>query len=242
MTGIACTQFGGGSSKASASISISGPNKITGAAGSTPVNLTTEGLIDWYTIINSTDGIAAPRLDSAVSNHAKVLGGWLRRGFKWFGPVGTVTFSNNAASVFGVSSSLGDDDCLSGIRLANLVTGVTIMPLINANNALAFNGWGWRLEAPGSSKVNRTLNIYFGFSSGGAATNNQLQITARVADGTAADQIVNLSPGAIGFAFYKMTIVYRTASFFVPLIVAASVIQNSGDTSTQVGFQAATLQ
>lgn len=216
------------------SMSIGTPVNVT--TNPTNVNVSTEGTKDWF--VNAGDTSIVPA-DSDTTIHWKILGGWIRRAFAWWGPTGTITIASNAASVFSITSNIGDDACLGGTRTANFLSASQTCTQLTANNSLAFSNWGFRIGAL-AGKTSRTLKVYFLFSSGGVATNNQLQITAHMEDGSVADVTKTLSPGVAGILFYTVSITFNASDEGVPMFVNFNVIQNTGDSGTRIGFQAAT--
>lgn len=239
--GIARTQVQQPVPGASGSLSITGPT----AAGVTAVNLSTEGTRDWY-CKSGFNSINDRYIDSSTTEHWKLgaNGGFIRSLFHWFGPSGTFTLVAGAASPkFTFTSNQGDDATLGGTASTNFINGVAINgPLMTANNGAVklTPGWGFQLGALGSKNV-RQFKIYFRFSpSGVTPANAALNITAHLIDGSAGDQTVNLQPGVTGLQDYVVTIAFRTSQEAIPMLVTFNVAQAAPDSSTQIGFYAAT--
>jgi hypothetical protein len=216
------------------SLSIAAPINVT--VNPTAVNVSTEGVKDWFVLAGD---VAIVPADSDTAVHWKLLGGWIRKSFAWWGPTGTITLSSNAASVFSITTNIGDDACLGQTRTTNFLSADQHASQLTANNGLAFSNWGFRIGAL-AGIASRTLKIYFLFSSGGVATDGQCQITARLEDGSVADVTRTLTPGVAGILFYTVAITFKASAEGVPLFVNFNVIQNTGDSGTRIGFQAAT--
>lgn len=242
--GIAKTQLtnpalgGGGGSDLGGTVIFHAP---TTAAVLTDVNVSTLGTLDWFAYI-SQGSFGDWVNDTPAGIHAKVRGGNIRRSFKYWGPNGTMLAANQVDSNWRLTSVIGDDSCLGALtRLNNFLNNSVGYVMVSANNALAYSNWGFAFEALSGLSLLHRLDILLMFKSGGAATNNQLLVQARLAGSDTDSGSVTLTPGNTNKTFYRIQIDFKANGPGVPLYVSANVIQNTGDTATAVGFQSAIL-
>lgn len=236
--GIAQTQVTSGAAGGAGAILLNAP-QVVGVA--TPVNLSTEGALDWYCKAGF-GGLNDNNVDTASTEHWKLRGGFIRNLFHWFGPSATYAGAAGGASPkFTFTSILGDDACLGSAMNANFLNSVAITgPVLSANTNTQYSNWGFRVGAY-AGKGLRRLKVYFRFSpSGVVAANSALQITAHLEDGSAADVTVTLQPITVGFKEYTIQTQFQAASEVVPFLLTFNVIEAVGDNSIQIGFYAAT--
>jgi hypothetical protein len=114
------------------------------AIGSQPLNLVTEGTIDWFYPLVTTNPV------DAAPVHAKGIGGWIMKSFRWLlnGGATLSTFSSGL-----LSSAAASDDTSNGSTLSSNTTGVLI-----TQNA---NGYGYAFRVP-ADRAQRVLRLYAG--------------------------------------------------------------------------------
>lgn len=243
--GIAKTQItnpaniGGGSGGGSGSILF---QNLSIAGILTPVNLSAEGSIDFFAYIAQANNGDWTN-DATTGLHSKIVGGYLRRNFAYFGPTGTLIEVNQTDSNWQMTTTIGDDANLGATAGNQFLNASRAYTSYQANNTLlnVTPGWGWRISAPGVSSGTRTLRTYFAFKSGGVQTTNQLQFTARLSDGSAPDQVVTVSPNTINKIFYRLDCTFQVGSSGALLFLSAQGLENVIDAGMLLGFQAATL-
>lgn len=235
----------GGVTIAASGATVPGAISITktenlGGVGSTPINVTTEGTKDWLSIGSAISIAALNTFTSGV--HSKVLGGWIGRSFLAWGPNGTVAAFNTPSTPWTFTSNIGDDAVQGNVLDGqNILNAINLAVGYSSNSAsLISGGFGFRFEVPATTTT-RNCNIYLAFKSGGTQTGNSFNITARLADGSAADQTLTFSPGDTNFHFYKINIQFNAGSTVVPLIVNCYATQAVGDSFTDIAFGAITL-
>lgn len=208
----------------------------TGGVGSTPVNLSTEGAKDFLGI--GSGALTDIFTSSAANVHSKLLGGWIRSSFRVWGPLSTVAPTSSTNTPWTFTTTIGDDDVPGGTFGNNLLSAVNFAAGEFSNTStLVAGGWGFKFEVPASS-TSRTCSLYIGVNSGGAATNTNFVLTARLADGSATDKTFTITPGVTGLQWYKVTITYQSGGAWVPLIVEFAVQQQNGDSGTLFFFAA----
>jgi len=205
----------------------------------TPVDLSKEGVRDWFCFQSLTE---SGKLDHfAQSIHAKLLGGFIQTQlFNYWGNRSHFSFSDETDSLWEMSATITDSHLGSVARTNNPLRASRRYTNIKAVGFATSSDWGFAF-AVRAGKTQRTLNLYFMFSSGDESITNALEITARLEDNPAVDQSLLISPTQVGKQFYKVPIVFRADSEGTLLRVMATVIQQTGDKGTQIGFQAATL-
>lgn len=204
----------------------------TGAVGSTPINLSTEGAVDWYAITGTSYALPAD-----ATSHSKVMGGWLKKFFYCAGPLGTI--ANNSGSTttpWTWTTTAGDDDTAATATVDNnILNGLNNAGGLrsNTNASIITGGFGFHSIAPGKAGT-RTLNLYIGFQSGAAATNNSMVISAKLADDSATPRTLTITPGDVNTHWYKVTITYNGSAGAVPLVFSVMASQQTPDTNTFV--------
>jgi hypothetical protein len=207
---------GGGGSGGGGSVTVPGHLTISGpAAIVSPVNLTTLGIVDWFTPVNN-----ATPLHLQTTPHKKMFGYGFLEHWWVYGPSGFSSFT--ATTTTSVSSTASDD------ATNNPLTNYNSFALIyNSGAGLVGYGWAIRVRARQGS---RTLKLgIHGFS--GAFT-----ITAHLSDASAPDvsTVFTVAPSASDEK--EFTIAYNAASDNEVLTVTCLLTSNSGGGGPNVGM------
>ena len=178
------------------------------------INLSTEGVSDWFAPANSVSG----------NYHSKMLGGQMAKSFDWVA-AGQILFTQTGS--FSVSSIPSDD--ASGLGLTSLTNDQGVL-----TSSASLKGFGFRLRAPASSTAVRTLKIYC------SSFSTAFTLTAHLSDGSAADVTDTVDVGSDGYNYFVWTVTYQAARDGQEVEVSALVSTNYGFTPN-VKFVAATL-
>lgn len=202
----------------------------------TPVSLDEEGKRDWMCLQSiNEDGVFGDNI------HSKLAGGCIEaQMFNYRGDPAHFIVSNESDSLWAMTSK---NDCHIGRfsrRGANPLIGSRRYFQLKVVGFREYRDCGFAL-AVRAGQTERTLNLYFMFSSGDEATGNQLEITTQLEDRAAGDRSYLISPMQTGKQFYKLPITFRADVNGILLRVMATLLQKTADPGTQVGFQAATL-
>lgn len=233
----------GGVTVAASNTGVAGAISITktenvGGVGSTSINLSNEGAVDWFTVTGSSYA-----LPTTSTSHGKVTGGWLKLFFYSVGPLGTISNAFGSSTTPWLwTTTLGDDDTAGSVTFGNnRLNAVNNASGLRSNDAvdLISGGFGFKTQVPAKSTT-RTLNLYIGFQSGSVATNNSLVISAKLADDSATPQTLTITPGDVNTHWYKVSITFNGSAGSVPLCVSVLASQLTADTNTFVYFGAAT--
>jgi hypothetical protein len=203
----------------------------------TPVNLDEEGRRDWMCLqsINEDSGIFGDNI------HSKLAGGCIEAAlFNYRGDPSHFIVSNESDSLWAITSK---NDCHTGSFSRRGVN-----PLISSRRYVQLKVIGFReyldcgfALAVRAGQTERTLNLYFMFSSGDESPTNQLEVTTQLEDRAAADRSYLIAPMQTGKQFYKLPITFRADVDGILLRVMVTLLQKTADPGTQIGFQAATL-
>lgn len=205
-----------------------GAISITSAASPATLNLTTQGVVDWF-ILNGTT-LNPPRGTAFASVHSKAMGGWVKNSFDWFSGVGGVGPAVGGSSSIAMTSTAADD-------LTGALTAVTPNSSnIGVNNGATIN-FGYRFNVPADS-FTRTLKLNM------AVNGVKATVTCRMVDGSVADQTTTVDAVADGLYVQKeVTIAYKAGATGSEMIVEVRVTTNYS-TSTHLAavyFISATL-
>lgn len=217
---------------------------ISQVASPGAVNVSTEGVIDWMAVSNFSTYNA---INFDWSNwHYKMLGGTrLLKSFIQFVQAAWQTVGATVGAFPTALSANANDD-------GSMDTGDgsigPVWPMTAWNHGVQWNwqnsatihdGWGFGLVAPSINSQPRTLRIYLGVSS------LDLDITARLTDGTAGDVVSTFSvhTGAGVYGYKVITIIFKPGIPGASCIVTCKARNTSDPTIAQssIRFQAATL-
>src|SRR5258708_19113993 len=176
--GIAQTQYAAGAASGGSGSIAMGAAAVIPAAST--LQISNAGGRDWMCLPAHTG--LQDEFDTSIW-HWKLLDGWMRRSFNWYGPSGTITMAASATSTLAITATHLDDGHLSGASGADDLNANVTGVLMTANTTIAFTGFGFAFTAPASKKI-RTLNLYMAFSPGGGVTSGVATITARLSDGS----------------------------------------------------------
>jgi hypothetical protein len=217
---------------------------ISEVASPGAVNLTTEGVLDWFAVTDFTDYVSTNR--DYVYWHWKQIGGQrMLQSFTQFVQAAWQTVGQ-ALGVMPTSFSANANDDGS-MDNGNGVPG-PVWPLTAWNDCLQWNwqnfltihdGWGFSFVASSINTQPRKLRIYLGASS------LDLDIIARLEDGTAGDVTHTFSVhlGAGIYAYKIIEIDFKPGVPGTGLIVNVKARNTSDPTIAQssIRFQGATL-
>jgi hypothetical protein len=221
--GITKAQVSSPASSATVAGSLSGTSI---PAPSATINLSTvPGIIDWFVYTFLTVNAPSALGDLTGSFHWRTLGGlkilqtfrstW---GTAWFGLVDTpnvppTAFSANASDDSSIDSWDG------GTGPVHPLTAVAKCLALRATNAINFpDGWGYSLRIPAGQKPT-TIELYLG------VMNLNLDVTAHLTDGSAADVVVTISDssGAGGaLSFQKVSFTFNAGQTGNELIITTA--------------------
>lgn len=232
MIGIARTQVSAGNPKAG-SVTIADPAAV---GVLTPINVSTLGTVDWM-------ACGTPWTTNTYANdlsfiYEKLLGGWIRKSFRMYGP-NVPSISTPTDSLFVITSDIDDTATFNGLINQNFLNAVQTYAQLAANNVNPYSNWGFRFRAQASNIKTRTLRLYFSY--GCASLGNQLTISARLSDGSAATVSKTLVPAVVAKNFYSIDITFRSKESSCDLIVATNVQNIIGNSATTHGFIAAVV-
>jgi hypothetical protein len=225
------TFAGAGSGGGAGSLAITSNPAVIPVAST--LNISNEGLLDWL-VTNAHTG--NDEYQDSLS-HWKLLNGYIRDSFKWYGPTGTITQAASATSPLAITANHLDDGHFQGLINADDLNANVSGVVLTANTATSFTGMGWMLRAPGVPGTLRNLKLYFPFSAGGGVAAGQMTITARLSDGSAADVSFLLTTIVSGLQWYRMTIQFKVTGY----VSITGIMTTYGDSGSQLGFQAASL-
>ena len=205
------------------------------------VNVSKEGVRDWFCY--QSEDLNRVGMTCGRNIHSKLLGGQIQTHlFRYWGNISQFIFSNESDSLWEMSSVMGDDYGLKESNIAQVDAPLRSSRKYTQLKSIGYmprSDWGFALPVR-TRKTRQTLNLYFMFSSGRETIDNQLKIDAHLEDGTADSRLI--CPLQTDKHFYKLPIVFCGDDADGGLLwVLATVIQNTGDAETQVGFQGATL-
>ena len=191
------------------------------SSGLGPLNLTTEGTLDWLVPRSNNERSS---LYTAASYHTKLSGGgWLARGFEWV--FGGLSLSQITAAT---PPTLTTTDPTSNSKLT---ADNGARPYIRASN-LAHVNYGFRFAVP-AAPTQRVLRLYSGQSS------CNLTVAAHLLDESGVTQSVAFNTAAGVSAQRRWTITYTARQLSELLVTMLATTTHQVDAS--VGLVAATL-
>jgi hypothetical protein len=214
--------------------SLSGSISLFASQGNTQsLDLSTEGVLDWFATINSISGAAG---GSQPAKGGTSFSGLLRKGFVLtgfgglFGPSGGsgLTMHSDAADSSG--NALGNTNTFSSIGVGNNPTWLN---------------WGFEIEAPASTQAIRDLNLYIPAINGTIGSSVTFKVIARLSDDSASEvdltQLQTDTNEAV-VSVYKANFQFKSAVAGARLRVQVFVSGITGSMQfVTIGLQCATL-
>jgi hypothetical protein len=235
--GVTLTDNGAGRitiASAGSAGSLSGSISLFASQGNTQsLDLSTEGVLDWFATINSVSGAAG---GSQPAKGGASFSGLLRKGFVLtgfgglFGPSGGsgLTMHSDAADSSG--NALGNTNTFSSIGVGNNPTWLN---------------WGFEIEAPASTQAIRDLNLYIPAINGTIGSSVTFKVIARLSDDSASEvdltQLQTDTNEAV-VSVYKANFQFKSAVAGARLRVQVFVSGITGSMQfVTIGLQCATL-
>jgi hypothetical protein len=235
--GIARSQYtagGGGSGGGGGAGTLIGAISLFAQQGSLAnLNLSTEGVLDWFATINSTNGAATP---SQPAKGGTSLSGFLRKSFYMTG----LGSSGGPGAPSGLTEHSDAVDS-SG----NALAATNGLELGSVGNNPTWLNWGFDIEAPASKTTLRNLNLYICALNGTNGNSVTFKTIANLSDESAAEVAitqVQLDTNQLVFNCYKVNFQFQAGNAGARLRVQCFVTAITGSMQFVIlGLQCATL-
>jgi hypothetical protein len=229
--GIARTQYTSGNPAGGAGSLVGSISLFASQGNLQAINLSTEGLVDWFATINSLSGAAG---GSLICKGGTSFAGLLRKSFVLIGL--NANFGPQGGS--GLTMHSDATDSAGAPQIA-----VNSFEAIGSGNNPMLN-YGFEIEAPASKTTVRNLNLYIPAINGNVGNSVTFGLIARLSDDSGE---VDLSQTQIDFneavvSVYKANFQFKSANAGAKLRVQGFVTGVTGTPQfVTFGLQCATL-